>query len=256
MSDVVETGRSVIALGHGPGDLKKDLINMAVHDMRNAVTTTILRLDMIESDPEGRLTSNQSEWLRLAKWNLFKLSEMTTNLLEISRFESDHIQVRKKAVNVIDLIDGVVKVHTAAAEMEGMTIEVAVDPDVASIACDPYLLERILSNILSNAIKHSYSVGKILIRVLAAEAEGAVLFRIQDFGEGIPAEYHEKIFEKFFQVEMRRLGSRSDTGLGLAFCRMAVEALGGGIWAESKPGEGSCFTFFLPGALMIEQARE
>jgi len=235
--------------------LKEDLINMIVHDLRNPVTSTILRLDMIESDPDGRLTLSQEKSLQSAKSNMFKLSEMITNLLEISRFETCSVEVKKTAVNVKDLIEGIVKIHTASADLDRKTISVTVDSEAAVIACDKYLLERILSNIVSNAVKHSYSGGKILIRVLCAESEGIVLFRVQDFGEGIPSAYHQKIFERFFQVEMRQLGHRSDSGLGLAFCKMAVKALKGEISVESEPGKGSCFTFSLPEALMVRQTQ-
>ncbi len=236
-----------------PENLKKDFIDMAVHDMRNAVTSAILRLDMIESDSGGQLTTDQDESLRLAKWNLFKLSRMITNLLEISRFEGNNIRVRKTVINVQDLIDDVVRAYTTILESEQKTICTTVDPGAIAIVCDEYLLERILSNLASNAIKYSHPAGQISVRVLCAETKGAVLFRIQDFGEGIPAEYHQKIFERYFQVEMRRLGHRGDMGLGLAFCKMAVEALGGEIWVESSPGEGSCFTFLLPETLMLGQ---
>jgi signal transduction histidine kinase len=85
----------------------------------------------------------------------------------------------------------------------------------------------------------------------AAEPEG-VLISVEDSGEGIPKEYHGQIFEKFAQVELRELGHKTDTGLGLTFCRMAVEALGGTIAVESEPGKGSRFTLILPGALLKE----
>jgi signal transduction histidine kinase len=243
------------SLGLDSEDLRGDLMNMIVHDLRNPVTSTILRLDMIESEPESQLTADQRKSLHLAKSNMFKLSEMITNLLEISRFENCKVEAKRVALNVRDLIGSVVKIHATIAEMEGKTIKVTVDPDAAIIACDQYLLERILSNIISNAIKHSSAGGEISIRVLCAEDNGTVLFRIQDFGEGIPAEYHQKIFERFFQIEMRQQGYRSDLGLGLAFCKMAIETLGGSIWVESEPGKGSCFTFLLPDALMIRQAQ-
>jgi signal transduction histidine kinase len=235
-------------------DLKKGLVDMAVHDMRNAVTSAILRLDMIEFDSGGQLTTGQDESLRLAKWNLFKLSGMVTNLLELSRSESDRIQVRKTVIDSQELIANVGKAYSTSLEAERKTIRATVDLGAMSIMCDEHLLERILSNLVSNAIRHSHPEGEISVRVLCAETEGSVLFRVQDFGDGIPAEHHQRIFERFFQVEMRRMGRKGDLGLGLAFCKMAVEALGGDIWVESEPGKGSCFTFLLPEALMLGQA--
>jgi signal transduction histidine kinase len=268
MSEAMQTGKTTTGpksvdaqlyrlyplLGMDSDDLRRDLMNMIVHDLRNPVTSTILRLDMIDSDPDGRLTADQHKSLRLAKSNMFKLSEMITNLLEISRFEICKVDVKKDALNVSDLIDSVMKDHAAMGELEGIRIKVSIDPDAVIIACDGYLLERVLSNIISNAIKHSNARGEISIRVLCAEDNRTALFRIQDFGEGIPEEYHQKIFERYFQVEMRQYGYRSDIGLGLAFCKMAIEALKGNIWVESEPGKGSCFTVLLPDTIMTKKA--
>ncbi len=76
-----------------------------------------------------------------------------------------------------------------------------------------------------------------------------VLFSVRDFGEGIPKESREKIFDKFYQAEMREMGLRNDTGLGLTFCKMAVELFGGDIWVESEEGKGSRFSFVLSDTL-------
>lgn len=235
--------------------MKEDLINMVAHDMKNPVNNAMLGLDMVEFDPGAKLTERQSDSLQLVRRNLFRLSEMIMNLLEISGLESGRIDVKKADLDTKNLIDGVVGRQTANMGIEGKTIEISVDSGAESIVGDERLLDRILSNILSNAIKHSYAGTKVSIRVVCADKDGAVLFRIQDSGEGIPKKYHKKIFERFFQIEMRRLGHRNDTGLGLAFCKMAVEALGGRIWVESEPGKGSCFTFSLPDALLVSKVR-
>ena len=105
---------------------------------------------------------------------------------------------------------------------------------------------------VSNAIKHSYENGNISVRVESGSEEQWITVSVRDCGEGIPAEDHEKIFEKFGQSELRELGRRSDTGLGLAFCKMAAETLGGRIWVESAVEEGSRFAFTLPGRLVAE----
>jgi signal transduction histidine kinase len=136
--------------------------------------------------------------------------------------------------------------------MEGKSVRTEIDPAVQWISADERLIERIIANILSNAIKHSHAGGEVIIRVAPTEKDGGVAILTQDFGEGIPRKYHAKIFEKFCHAGLRDLGRKTDTGLGLAFCKMAVEAHGGSITVESAPGKGSRFTITLPGALNTE----
>lgn len=232
--------------------LKEDLINMVVHDMKNPVTNTMMGLDMVELDPESQLTKQQMEFLRLAKRNQQKLSEMINNLLEISKLESGAIEINAAPLDLLDVINRTIERYTAALEADEKTVSVSVEPGIQWITADAGLLERIVSNILSNAIKHSYPKGEIIISAVPVPGNGGVSISVRDFGEGIPKEYHEEIFEKFCQAGLRELGHKTDTGLGLAFCKMAVEAHGGSIRVESEPGKGSCFTFSLPDALKKE----
>ncbi len=229
--------------------LKEDLINMVVHDMKNPVTNTMMGLDMIEIDSESELSGQQTEYLQMAKRNQFKLSEMINNLLEISRLESGAIEIDEVKLDVLDMINRTVERHSLSMESDKKTVSVSVEPAVQWITADARLLERIISNLLSNAIKHSYPEGEIIVKVVPGPEKGGAEISVRDFGEGIPKEYHEEIFDKFYQVGLRELGHKTDTGLGLAFCRIAAEAHGGSIRVESEPGKGSCFTLLLPDAL-------
>jgi signal transduction histidine kinase len=229
--------------------LKEDLANMLVHDMKNPVANTMLAVDMIELESESSLTQIQREYILMARRNQFKLSEMMVNLLEISRLESGAMEINMTSFDVLDLIDRIIARYTAITMAEEKAVQVEVDPGAGRITCDQGLLDRILTNILSNAIKHSHPNGEISIQVTPAKERRGVLFSVRDFGEGIPKESQERIFEKFYQAEMREMGLRNDTGLGLTFCKMAVELLGGDIWVESEEGEGSRFSFVLPDTL-------
>lgn len=240
-----ETNRKLMELE----SLKEDLINMVVHDMKNPVTNTMMGLDMIECDPDTGLTDQQSEYLKLAKRNQYKLSEMMNNLLEISKLESGALEIDAARFDALNLINRIVERHTALMKSENKSVEVSVDPAARWITADERLIDRVVSNILSNAIKHSYPDGEIIIRVAPSTENGGVEVSVCDFGEGIPKEYHRQIFEKFCQAGLREIGHKTDTGLGLAFCKMAVEAHGGKIRVESEPEKGSRFTFTLPNAL-------
>ena len=107
---------------------------------------------------------------------------------------------------------------------------------------DQDMIRRVLVNMVTNAIKYSPRHGQV--DVVASEGEGCLNFSVTDEGPGIPAEYQWRIFDKFARVQVK--DARSGVGLGLAFCRLAVEAHGGRIWVESTPGQGSTFVFTLP----------
>ncbi len=119
---------------------------------------------------------------------------------------------------------------------------------------DQELISRTLDNLIANAVKYTPRGGEIVIRdELVTETRPwcptpapYVLVSIQDNGEGIPAEFHQKIFEKFGQVDSRKAGLKMSTGLGLSLCRYVVEAHEGAIWVESAPWRGSTFSFTLP----------
>jgi signal transduction histidine kinase len=149
-------------------------------------------------------------------------------------------------VNLSELVNRVIERYLAVLQKEEQTVKLTSDPAANEVVTDERLVERILSNILSNAIKHSPPKKKILATISLSEDAESACVSIRDVGEGIPREFHQKIFEKFCQAGLREFGHRTDTGLGLAFCKMAVEALGGRIWVESEPKKGSCFTFSLP----------
>jgi K+-sensing histidine kinase KdpD len=243
-----ETNRKLMELEA----LKEDLINMVVHDMKNPVTNTMMGLDIIELDTKSQLTEQQIEFLQLAKRNQRKISEMINNLLEISKLESGAVEINAARLDLLDMIERTIERYDASLKSEEKTASVSVEPAARWITADAGLLERTVSNILSNAIKHSYPKGEIIIKAVPGPGEDCVSISVRDFGEGIPKEYHEKIFEKFCQAGLRELGRETDTGLGLAFCKMAVEAHGGAIHVESEPDKGSCFTFSLPNALKAD----
>jgi signal transduction histidine kinase len=112
------------------------------------------------------------------------------------------------------------------------------------VDADPVLLRRVVDNLLSNAVTHSPRSGEVRIGVCLRE-EGVELW-VTDQGPGVPAEHRERVFEKYAQVQMRREGVSANRGLGLTFCRLAIEAHGGTIWVEPGPGGGACFRALLP----------
>ena len=111
---------------------------------------------------------------------------------------------------------------------------------------DRDLVHRVLANLLTNALKHTPAKTEISIHVRLDKKARAFIVSVQDTGEGVPPDFKERIFEKFSQAEAKRRNHRVGSGLGLTFCKLAVEAHGGKIWVESEPGQGSEFFFTLP----------
>jgi signal transduction histidine kinase len=137
-----------------------------------------------------------------------------------------------------------------------VTLQVDFAPEVPNkMVADRWVLIRILVNLLSNALKYTPSGGTITLTV--AMDDGWVHFSVKDQGPGIPKEYLERIFDRFVQVEARKAGAAVGTGLGLTFCKLAVEAHGGRIWLESEVGNGTTVHFVMPPSVtQVEPVKE
>jgi signal transduction histidine kinase len=167
------------------------------------------------------------------------LLAMVNDLLDVEKMESGSAQLHRVELSADALVAGALEqVATLAVEAETELIT-KMAPGMRPFSGDQNKLTRTLVNLIANAIKFARA-GKVTISV--AEEKENIRFAISDTGDGIPASAFERIFEKFAQLDSRRGG----TGLGLAFCKLAVEAHGGTIKVESSPGTGSTFSFTIP----------
>lgn len=223
---------------------KSDMVNMLVHDMKGSVATTMMSLDVIGLDADGGLTEQARQYVGIAKRNQRKLNEMIMNLLDLDRLEEGRLIPEIEQFDTHDFLRRVLETLGPYARGAKMSLKVKAQ---ANLTCwsDPALLERILLNLVMNAINHSDPETTITIQTGAAGADQFTM-AVGDEGEGIPPEFHDRIFEKFVQADVRELGLKSDVGLGLAFCRMAAQALGGDISVASEVGKGSIFTVTVP----------
>ncbi|MEK7326833.1 MAG: HAMP domain-containing sensor histidine kinase, partial [Chloroflexota bacterium] len=186
----------------------------------------------------------QGQAVEIALDSADRMSSLVNDILDVSRLENKQMPMERKTFALAPLAAEVLKLQTVLADKNGIRLENAIPPGMLAWA-DAGLISRVLQNLVGNAINFTPSGG--LVRV-AASAElndhPSLLISVSDTGPGVPAEFHERIFQKFFTGWQGMKGS----GLGLAFCRLAVEAHGGRIWVESQPGQGATFTFTLPAA--------
>jgi signal transduction histidine kinase len=188
--------------------------------------------------------------------------ELIHNMLDVQRLEENKMPLNLGHADLNQVIQAAASGAGLQARWREVELVIELPPDLPRVRADPVLVERVLINLLDNALRHSPGGGKVRISAEVLTEDGgrktegglasvrrlpsAVVVHVADTGTGVPEEYREVIFEKFKQAESTQDGTRATTGLGLAFCRMAVEAQGGRIWVHTAPGWGAIFSFTLP----------
>ena len=224
--------------------VKENLVQMLVHDLKSPLASAMGYMELLERRGAASFSERQLRYLQQAHSSCRDVLRMTTTLLDLARMEAGVAELRRGPVDLPGLL------NEAAAEIEpvlgavGGTVEIHCPPGVGAPLADREAVRRILGNLLANAAKYSPPGSRVRIDAEPA-GEGSVRISVTDNGEGIPPEEREAIFEKFHQLAAHRgLGG---AGIGLAFCKMAVEAHGGRIWVEeASGGHGSSFRFTLP----------
>lgn len=222
--------------------LRHDLTNMVVHDMKGPLAEIMGNLDLMSYD---QLTEMQREALDLANMGSEDLLRMIMNLLDIDRLEEGKLAVHLQEVAFGELAGNLLKKFQTMIRLKGLDVAVE-DGLPGGFAADPDLMHRVLQNLLTNALNHTAEGGQVRLVAQPGQEEGGVVLSVRDTGTGIPLRFQERIFQKFTQASDGQ-GPRTSTGLGLTFCKMAVEAHGGRIWLESQEGVGSTFSIWLPG---------
>ncbi len=224
-------------------NFRDSLIHMIVHDMRAPLVGIKGFLELLESIDGEKFSDKGKSFVLRMKGGTEILVEMINSLLDVHKMESGKMELKLSLSNLVSLA------QEALAKLESLLgirkIIKNFPSDSTIINCDPFIISRVIQNLISNAIKFTpESTGEIFLSIL--DQQESILFSVKDNGPGIPTEYHQKIFEKFGQVESRTNYRKYSTGLGLTFCRLAVEAHGGFIKVESEVGKGSNFIFSLP----------
>lgn len=221
--------------------MKSQLLSTVSHELRTPLASikgfasTLLRQDVKWDE------TAQRDFLRIIEEEADRLTEIIDNLLDMSQIEAGALRIVKEPTALRPLIRSVVDEMRMRTEAHYFVVDLPVE--LPRVLIDPRRIRQVLTNLIGNAIKYSPR-GQITV---ACEVEpDVVVVSVSDQGEGIPAQYLEKIFERFFQVDgttTRRVGG---IGLGLSIARSIVAAHDGKIWAESTPGRGSTFYFTLP----------
>jgi signal transduction histidine kinase len=222
-------------------ELRDNLVHMIVHDMRTPLTAVLGFLHLIEMMGGESLPCNLREHLKKAGASVENLVEMVSSVLDVSKMEAGEMKLTMADCDLMSMArDALAKVESLKRCRELM-LNGPEEPVI--VVADAAIILRVLQNLLGNALK--FTSEGALIHVNICNQEGTVHVSVQDTGPGISREDQAKVFDKFWNLEARKHGHIYSTGLGLTFCKMAVEAHGGRIGVDSEVGRGSTFWFEL-----------
>ncbi|MEI7437103.1 MAG: response regulator [bacterium] len=221
--------------------LRDNLTQMIVHDIRSPLMVLSGVLDRLALETDN-LSQIQRRDIAHGQSSCRELSEMVNSMLDVSRLEAGKMPISRMACDIREIARLAAESLVAMAREKTVALSVTGDPVSADV--DKDIIRRVFINLIVNAINFSSPGGPIIIGVSSAGT--AVRVTVTDQGSGIPPEYHQRIFEKFGRVASCEENQSYSTGLGLTFCKLAVEAHGGQISVVSEPGKGAVFTFDLP----------
>jgi len=223
--------------------LRHDLTHTMVHDLRNPLTAISNGLYLLKLNATGTLSADQNDLLDITLRSTKRMISMVNAILDISRLESGLMPLRREPSSLIKMVAETLALQATLAKEKNLRLETEISPILPEAFADESLIQRVLQNLIGNAIKFTPVEGEIRVRAQGDSTDSTKLVvEVANSGPGIPPELKGRLFEKFVTGSQEERGS----GLGLAFCKLAVEAHGGRIWVESEPGQGAAFMFTLP----------
>jgi NtrC-family two-component system sensor histidine kinase KinB len=221
-------------------ELKNDLVATVAHEFRTPLTSLRMAIHILIDGTVGPVSEKQEDLLRAAREDCERLQDIVDDLLDLSRIQAGKVEVQPAPISSKSLVEGAVAKGSAAAAAAKVRLLAEIGEPVLPVLADAERIALVLDNLISNAVRHSPADREVIVRA-RAEGEG-VRFEVEDRGEGIPPEYRQRIFEKFFRVP----GTKGEgIGLGLYLAREIVLAHGGEMGVESEVGKGSRFWFTL-----------
>jgi PAS domain S-box-containing protein len=226
-------------------EAQEQLTEMIVHDLRSPLTAILGSINLLEKSqidqPENAVV-NQA--LSVSRRSVQQLLSLVNSLLDIAKLESGELKLEREQIDLTVMCDDLLKTFQHEANQEGVILALNLNEDTPSIHADKEKIQRVMVNLVDNALKFTPEGGSVEIRTMTGSNDN-VRIEIADTGPGIPEEFRERVFDRFSQVPGRS-GRRRGTGLGLSFAKLAVDAHGGKIWIEDNDSNGAVFIISLP----------
>ncbi len=220
--------------------LRQTLAQTLVHDLKNPLAALMGNLDLMARQADATL----EPLIERCRVTANRMHRMILDLLDVAGLEEGRLQLHTAPVSLAELARAAADEMGAAAAARRVRVAFEAAGSGLLVQGDASVLRRVVDNLLANAIEHSPPEREVRVRV--ADREEGVELAVADQGPGIPPEHRERVFEKYARLALRHSGVCANRGLGLTFCRLAVEAHGGTVWVEDAPGGGALFRVVLP----------
>jgi signal transduction histidine kinase len=224
-------------------ELKEEFLRTVSHDLRNPLFAISMSTEYLMD--ANALDDAQREKIGIIRRSAQNLSSMVTDILDASKIKAGKMEYDRMPISAADLLSDPAALFDLAAKRQGILFSLDLPAKTVILNVDKGMIHRVLSNLLSNALKFSRQGGSITLG-LGAEEERMQILYVADTGVGVAEEHLPKIFERFYQVSRPGEPTRIGTGLGLSIAKTIIEGHGGRIWVESRRGEGTTFRFTLP----------
>ena len=225
--------------------MRSDFIAMLSHEIRTPLTSIRESVNMIVEEVMGTINNRQRKFLEIASVEIGRICNLLNHLMQVSRLESQTIEIIALPLDISSFITGCIHQLKPLADTKKISVEAQIAPDIPGITGDPEQLQRVLTNLLNNAIKFSDPGSRVVLRVVSNKNRTKLDFSVSDNGPGIPKEEQSLIFNKYYQARGVR-DHMDGVGLGLNISKNIVEFHKGTIWVKSTVGHGSTFGFTLP----------
>ncbi|MDK2899347.1 MAG: two-component system, OmpR family, sensor histidine kinase VicK [Patescibacteria group bacterium] len=234
---------------------KTEFVSIASHQLRTPLSVIKWYVEMLLSGDVGVVSEKQAQYLHEVYASSEHMVELVNSLLDVSRLELGTLKLVRESVNVIDIVNDVIKEQMINIEKKKIKLSFNSDKNVPALHADPKLVRMVIQNLLSNAIKYTPDNGKVHIGY-SFHGKDDILFKISDNGYGIPKSQQSRIFTKFFRADNIRSKITEGTGLGLYIIKLIIDNYGGKVWFESKENKGTTFYMLIPIGIATNKERE
>jgi len=224
--------------------IKEEYFYATSHEFKTPLTTIVSLTKMILDEKLGKISEKQREALDLVYCDSKRLRGSVQKILDISKIESGRMVYNIEKLRVSEIFDDVLETLKIIINAKNLAVNKKIEKAMPDVFADKDRLAIVIENLVNNAVKFTPDGGRI--DITASKDGDNVLVEVHDTGVGIPPEDLKKVFEKYYQVKSGGKTDAGGSGLGLVICKRIVEDIGGRIWVESKPGQGSKFKFTLP----------
>lgn len=231
-------------------EAKTNFVAVVSHELKTPISSINMSLRLLKDERVGPLNEEQSDLVESIRNDVKRMKRTTSELLNLTKIETGNIQLNSQRARPLDLLEYAYETMIMQANQKNITIKIDCDEELSLVKADLQKSVWVLVNLISNAIRYTSPNG--VIKLKAEDRTRTIRFSVIDNGRGIPEEYKDKVFQKYFQV-YKEQSDNGGSGLGLAIAKEFINAQGGEIGVESELGEGSTFYFTLPKVTKIEE---